>query len=64
MIRLDFTQESVVIVCETCRVWHGFGFDKLEAWERAAAHEARTHPESEQARKAFASARASAAGTP
>ena len=63
MIRLDFTQETVVIVCETCRVWHGFAFDKLEAWERAAAHEARTHPGLEQARNALTAARARAAGT-
>lgn len=53
MIRLDVTQESVVIVCETCGVWFGFAFTKLEAWERAAGHEKRTHPGLTQAQNAF-----------
>lgn len=60
MIRLDFTQESVVIVCEPCvGVWVGFAFDKLDAWERAAAHEERTHPGTVQARDALRRARRS-----
>lgn len=57
MIRLDFTQESVVIVCDTCRVWYGFAFTKLEAWERAAAHEQRSHPGEKQAQNALTTAR-------
>lgn len=54
MIRLDCTQISVVIVCETCGVWHAFAFEKLEAWERAAAHEKLTHPGEVQAQNALA----------
>ncbi|NLA36890.1 MAG: hypothetical protein GX868_14565 [Actinobacteria bacterium] len=54
MMRLDFTQESIVIVCESCPgVWFDFAFTKLEAWERAAAHEQRTHPGETQAAKAL-----------
>ncbi|MGW9159610.1 hypothetical protein [Microbacterium sp. NPDC055665] len=53
MIRLDCTQISVVIVCETCGVWHAFAFSKLEGWERAAAHEKRAHPGETQAQDAL-----------
>ena len=54
MIRLDCTRVSVVIVCETCGIWYGFAFTKLEAWERAAAHEKRAHPGDKQAQDALA----------
>lgn len=57
MIRLDCTQVSVVIVCETCGVWHAFAFTKLEGWERAAAHEERAHPALTQARDALSTMR-------
>lgn len=57
MIRLDCTQISVVIVCETCGVWHAFAFTKLEAWERAAAHEKRAHPGLTQAQDAYTRAK-------
>lgn len=63
MIRLDFTQESVVIVCDTCRVWYAFAFTKLEGWERAAAHEVRTHPGEKRAQDALAKARRRAPDT-
>jgi hypothetical protein len=53
MIRLDCTQISVVIVCETCGIWHAFAFTKLEGWERAAAHEKLTHPGDTQAQDAL-----------
>lgn len=58
MIRLDCTQISVVIVCETCGVWHAFAFTKLEGWERAAAHEKLAHPGETQAQDAWAAAKA------
>lgn len=57
MIRLDCTQVSVVIVCETCGVWHAFAFSKLEGWERAAAHEQRAHPGLTQAQDALSEMR-------
>lgn len=64
MIRLDFTKESVVIVCESCvGVWVGFAFTKLDAWERAAAHEQRTHPGETQATKALSYVRRSSWST-
>lgn len=63
MMRLDFTQESIVIVCESCAgVWLGFAFTKLDAWERAAAHEERTHPGKVQARDALRKVRARSCG--
>lgn len=53
MIYLDVTRESIVIACDVCRIWHVMAFTKLEAWERAAAHEARAHPDATQARDAL-----------
>ncbi|MCK8465864.1 hypothetical protein M0722_01535 [Microbacterium sp. KSW4-16] len=53
MIRLDCTTISIVIVCETCGVWHAFAFDKLDAWTRAADHEKRAHPGDTQAQDAL-----------
>lgn len=60
MIRLDCTRVSVVIVCETCGIWHAFAFTKLEGWERAAAHEKRAHPGATQAQDALTAAKAAA----
>lgn len=53
MIKLDCTTNGVVIFCEECRVWNAFAFDKLEAWERAAAHEKRCHPGVNRAQSAY-----------
>lgn len=58
MIKLDFTRNGVVIYCEECQVWNAFAFDKLEAWERAAAHEKRTHPGMKSAQSSLSSYRA------
>lgn len=57
MIRLDCTKDSVVIVCDSCGVWHAFAFSKGEGWERAAAHEERAHPGEHQARNALSTFR-------
>lgn len=57
MIYLDVTQESIVVVCDVCRIWHTMRFTKLEAWEAAAAHEARAHAEITQARDALSTFR-------
>lgn len=57
MIYLDVTRESIVIVCDVCRIWHVMAFTKLEAWERAAEHEARAHAEITQARDALSTYR-------
>lgn len=57
MIYLDVTRESIVIVCDVCRIWHVMAFTKLEAWERAAAHEKRAHPGTTQAQDALSEAK-------
>lgn len=57
MIYLDVTQVSIVVVCDVCGIWHVMAFTKLEAWERAADHEARAHPSSTQARDALSTLR-------
>lgn len=51
MIRLDFTQFSVVAVC-SCG-WRTLALTRPEAWTLAAAHEQRAHEGSHQARKAL-----------
>lgn len=53
MIRLDFTQLSVVVKCDECPHWYGFAFDRLHGWRVAANHETNVHPESRQAEKAL-----------
>jgi hypothetical protein len=53
MIRLDFTQLSVVVKCDECPWWYGFAFDRLHGWRVARDHEASVHPESFQAAKAL-----------
>lgn len=57
MIYLDVTRESIVVVCQECGIWHVMAFTKIEAWERAAAHEKRAHPGSTQAQDALSEAR-------
>ncbi|MGP6171971.1 hypothetical protein ACTU6V_12285 [Microbacterium sp. A204] len=57
MIYLDVTRESIVVVCQSCGIWHVMAFTRLEAWERAADHEARAHPSVTQARDALSTLR-------
>lgn len=57
MIYLDVTRESIVVVCQECGIWHVMAFTKLEAWERAAAHEKRAHPGITQAQDALSETR-------
>lgn len=53
MLSLDFTQNSVVIVCSACPWWSGFAFDRVEGWTRANGHERAFHPDETQAFKAL-----------
>ena len=52
-IKLDFTQQSVVVKCNECPWWSGFGFDKAEAWSVGARHEGQFHSAATQARDAL-----------
>lgn len=48
-IHLDFTNISVVLQCDDCPWWHGFAFDRIEAWTVARRHEEQHHPGARQA---------------
>lgn len=52
-IRLDFTKETVVIVCDKCTHWRALRFDRGDAWAAATVHESEAHPGDLQARLAF-----------
>lgn len=52
-IRLDFSRESVVVTCEECPAWYGFGFTREEGWKAARRHELRAHPGAKQATMAL-----------
>lgn len=54
MIRLDFTQYSVVAVCDLCP-WRGIGQDRANAWHLSAQHEKSCHPDTTQAQQALSS---------
>lgn len=54
MIRLDFTQCSVVAVCDLCP-WRGIGTDRAHAWHLSAQHEKSCHPDTTQAQQALSS---------
>ncbi|GAT87970.1 hypothetical protein CVCC1112_2629 [Paenarthrobacter nicotinovorans] len=56
-IRLDFTQESVVVVCDKCPEFRALRFDRVSAWTAAADHESAQHPGQKQARLASNMAR-------
>lgn len=60
MIFLDFTQLSVVVKCDQCPWWYGFGFDRLHGWTVARNHEQSVHPGDSQAAKALEKAEAAA----
>lgn len=57
MLRLDFTQHSIVVGCTLCSGWSELASSRAEGWRIAAAHERSVHPDLEQAREAFAKTR-------
>jgi hypothetical protein len=51
-IRLDSTQISTVVLCDSCPWWRGFADTRDEGWRVGARHEQGAHPgESVQARE-------------
>jgi hypothetical protein len=56
-IRLDFTQETVVVVCDKCPSWRALRVGRTAAWGAAAAHEQQAHDGDRQATLAFGMAR-------
>lgn len=53
MISLDYTQLSVVVRCDECPWWYGFGFDRIHGWTVGRDHELRVHPGYTQAASAL-----------
>ena len=56
-LRLDFSQYSVVIVCDDCPEWRAVRTDRVSAWAAAAAHEKDSHDGQRQASLAYGMAR-------
>lgn len=58
-IKLDFTQESVVIICDKCPSWRAITTGgRTAAWAAAAGHERAAHDGEKQATLAYGMARA------
>lgn len=54
-IKIDCSDASVVLVCLTCAgAWRAFAWTRAEAYDRAVAHEQRTHPGTNEAQDARA----------
>lgn len=56
-IRLDFTNESVVVVCDSCPHWRALRRGRVAAWEAARDHEKEAHEGQRQASLAYGLAR-------
>lgn len=53
MIKLDFTNHSVVVTCDKCPWWSAFAFDREEGWTTARRHELAFHEGDLQAAQAL-----------
>lgn len=56
-IKLDFTQESVVIVCDKCPTFRALRVGRVAAWAAAADHERTSHEGEQQATLAYGMAK-------
>jgi len=56
-IKLDFTSESVVIVCDKCPSYRAVRVGRVPAWAAAADHERAAHDGEKQATLAYGMAR-------
>ena len=52
-IRLDFTQETVVVICDKCPSWRALRVGRTAAWAAAAQHEQAAHEGARQATLAY-----------
>lgn len=44
-IRVDVSRSSIVVWCQTCRVWSVLASSRRHAWALGADHESRCHGE-------------------
>jgi hypothetical protein len=56
-IRLDFTQETVVVVCDKCPSWRALRVGRTAAWGAASQHEKDAHEGERQASLAYGMSR-------
>lgn len=56
-IRLDFTSESVVVICDSCPQWRALRGSRVTAWAAARDHEKESHEGQRQASLAYGMAR-------
>ena len=56
-IRLDFTQETVVVVCDKCPSWRVLRVGRTAAWAAASQHEQAAHEGERQATLAYGMSR-------
>lgn len=56
-IKLDFTQHSIVIVCDKCPGYRQLRLDRVSAWAAASTHERAAHDGEKQATLAFGMAK-------
>lgn len=56
-IRLDFTNESVVVICDKCPQWRALRQDRITAWAAATEHERDSHEGQRQASIAYGMAK-------
>lgn len=53
-IKIDCSDSSVVLVCESCSgTWRAFAWTREDAYKRAIAHEQNVHPGEESTRAAY-----------
>jgi hypothetical protein len=56
-VRLDFTQETVVVVCDKCPSWRALRVGRTAAWAAASQHEKAAHEGEQQATLAYGMSR-------
>lgn len=56
-IRIDFTQHTVVVICDDCPHWRALRDGRASAWAAAAEHEREAHDGQQQASLAYGMAR-------
>lgn len=56
-IKLDFTQETVVVICDKCPSFRALRLGRTAAWAAAAEHERAAHEGEKQATLAYGMAR-------
>lgn len=56
-IRIDFSSESVVVLCDSCPNWRALRDGRVSAWAAAAEHEREAHDGQQQASLAYGMAR-------